>query len=102
MALVMLLTVARILKWMFLGALRPAEIERVNEQVKFMLLETLVALTVFREELTMHTTALFALLLFNKFFHLVTERRVDVVRSLLIGCFGCRCVCVRVVVLLLS
>ncbi len=58
-------------------------LQRVNDHVKFVLLETMIVLTVFREDMSARVVALFALLLFSKFFHTVAECRVEQVKSLL-------------------
>lgn len=79
MALVLIVTAAAALKALFLGELRTAEVERVNEALRFTIPEICVALTLFREELTMRVLGLFAMLLFSRFFHTVLDERMNFV-----------------------
>lgn len=77
MALVLALLVARVLKTIYLGTLRPSEVERVNDSLRYTIPEVCIALTMFREELSTRILSLFALLLFSKFFHVLADMRVD-------------------------
>ena len=51
--------------------------QRVNEHFRFAVLETLIVLTVFREDMNLRVVGLLTLLLFSKFFHTVAECRVE-------------------------
>ncbi len=51
--------------------------QRVNDHFKFVILETLIVLTVFQEDMSVRIVVLFALMLFSKFFHTVAECRVE-------------------------
>ena len=63
------------LKRLFLGPLRDAEVERVFEKAKDALMETCLAMTIFREEFNASFVVLFVALLFAKVWHwLVTDR----------------------------
>lgn len=68
-ALLLLLLFARLLSKMFLGKLTVTERERVEDNMKFAIPETCLALTIFREELSTRVVALFAFVLVSKFFH---------------------------------
>lgn len=81
MALVLVVLAAAALKALFLGELRTAEVERVNEAVRFTIPEVCVALTLFREELSTRVVGLFAMLLFSRFFHTVLDERMNYVRG---------------------
>jgi len=67
----LMLTVAfgRFVKFLFLGTLREAEMMQLMEDSKYAITETCLALTIFREELSVRVIALFTTLLFIKIFH---------------------------------
>jgi len=48
MAVALVVGLAKALKRLFLGDLRPNEVERVNEQLRFTIPEVIIALTIFR------------------------------------------------------
>ena len=50
----------------FLGSLREAEVERVNERISQAVMETCLAMTIFRDEFNAAFVAMFALLTFIK------------------------------------
>ena len=50
----------------FLGTLREPEIERVNERISQAVMETCLAMTIFRDEFNTAFVAMFALLTFIK------------------------------------
>jgi hypothetical protein len=103
MVIVLALNLGMFLKWLFLGTLRPPELEvlllsrylpidslscphrfsvalwlqRVNESIKFTFIETLIALLMFHEELGTNAMLLFLFKFFLKFFHVVVESRVE-------------------------
>ena len=61
----------------FLGTLRVEELDVLQENCRFEITETCLALTIFREELSTKLFSLFTALLFFKIFHwLCTERMV--------------------------
>ena len=62
---------------MFLGSLRDAETERLAERAKDAVMETCLAMTIFREEFNASFVALFSLLLFTKTFHWLSQDRVE-------------------------
>ena len=78
-ALVATVALAAALKALFLGDLRTAEVERVNETLRFTIPEVCIALTLFREELNLRVLGLFAMLMFSKFFHTVLDERMNFV-----------------------
>ena len=79
-ALVLVFAGVRLLKALFLGDLRTNEIERVNDSIRFTIPEVFIALTLFREELSLRVLALFIGLLVFKFFHVVVDERLNHVR----------------------
>jgi hypothetical protein len=71
-------------------------VHRLSESTKLVLLETLISLTVFHEDLSGRIAALFACMLFSKFFHIVSECRVQLVRGCMCGALvdeGSICCC---------
>jgi len=100
-AAVLVVILAKFIKRVYLGDLRPNEVERVNESLRYTIPEVrswtisgvppalidshpprqvCIALTVFREELNLRIVALFAALLFSKFFHVLIDERMNHVR----------------------
>jgi E3 ubiquitin-protein ligase synoviolin len=57
----------------FLGALREIELERVRERLSSAIMETCLALTIFREEFNAGFVAMFAALTFVKVFHWLVQ-----------------------------
>ena len=76
-ALLSVVLLARGLKALFLGDLRPGEMDRVNESLRYTIPEVCIALTIFREELNFRVLSLFAMLLFSKFFHVLIDERLN-------------------------
>ena len=76
-ALTLLLLAGRVLKAVFLGSLRESESERLYERVKESLMETCIAMTIFREEFSVSFVSYFSLLLFLKVFHWLATDRVE-------------------------
>jgi hypothetical protein len=66
-------------KQVFLGSLREIELERVKEKLSSAIMETCLALTIFREEFNMGFVAMFTALTFVKVFHWLVQDRVDYV-----------------------
>lgn len=67
----------KFLKTMYFGRLRDAEIELLVERCKYSVIETCLALTTFRHELTPFVLLLFLILLFTKVFHWLCRGRID-------------------------
>ncbi|KDD71830.1 hypothetical protein H632_c4325p0, partial [Helicosporidium sp. ATCC 50920] len=63
----------------FLGALREAEIEHVNDRLSQSVVESCLAMTIFREDMGAWSLALFVLLSFAKALHWLLADRVDFV-----------------------
>lgn len=61
----------------FLGTLREIELERVKEKLSSAIMETCLALTIFREEFNIGFVGMFTVLTFVKVFHWLVEDRVD-------------------------
>ena len=62
---------------MFFGSLRESEIERVNERISQAVMETCLAMTIFRDEFNVEFVAMFVTLTFIKVFHWLVQDRVD-------------------------
>ena len=61
----------------FFGSLRESEIERVNERISQAVMETCLAMTIFRDEFNVEFVAMFVILTFIKVFHWLVQDRVD-------------------------
>ena len=61
----------------FFKELRDAEVELIRERAKYSVTETLLALTVFRNELTPMIFLFFGILVFCKVFHWISRSRLD-------------------------
>ena len=77
MVFVTALMLAQMLRKIFLGSLRAAELDRLYEKIWFAVTETCLALTIFREELRFRFVFLFTVLLFVKVFHWLSAFRVE-------------------------
>eukprot|EP00850_Spirogloea_muscicola_P011611 SM000072S21245 [mRNA] locus=s72:622373:625433:- [translate_table: standard] len=77
MALVFTLLLGQLLKIIFLGKLREAEVERLNELARHEIMETCLAMTIFRQEFDVFFVAMFTALLFIKIFHWLCQKRVE-------------------------
>ncbi|EFJ42202.1 hypothetical protein VOLCADRAFT_67392, partial [Volvox carteri f. nagariensis] len=64
---------------MFLGSLRDIEQEMIRERLSSAVMESLLALTIFREEFSTFFVAMFASLVFIKVMHWLVQDRVDYV-----------------------
>ena len=69
LAFALTLCLGHLLKAIFLGRLREAEVERLYERAKDAIMETCLAMTIFREEFNVKFVVLFVSLLFVKIFH---------------------------------
>ena len=68
LAFALTLCFGHLLKQIFLGQLREAEIERLYERTKDAIMETCLAMTIFREEFNVKFVVMFVSLLFVKIF----------------------------------
>lgn len=75
--LALILAFAHIVKATFFGRLREVEVERLVERGKDAIMETCLALTIFREEFNARTLALFACLGCAKAFHWLAQDRTE-------------------------
>jgi E3 ubiquitin-protein ligase synoviolin len=66
---------------MFLGTLREAEVERINNRISQAIMETCLAMTIFREEFNVNFVAMFTILTFIKVFHWLVQDRVDYIET---------------------
>ncbi|KAE8212079.1 hypothetical protein CF327_g4235 [Tilletia walkeri] len=64
-------------QWIFFGQLRPIEVEHLHERAWYALTESLLAMTIFRDEFDAKFVIMFGTLLFLKVFHWLSEDRVD-------------------------
>jgi E3 ubiquitin-protein ligase synoviolin len=65
----------------FLGTLREAEVERINNRISQAIMETCLAMTIFREEFNVSFVAMFTILTFVKVFHWLVQDRVDYIET---------------------
>lgn len=63
----------------FFGSLRPTEVEHLYERSWYAVTETLLAMTIFRDEFDGSFVVLFGTLLFLKVFHWLCADRVELV-----------------------
>ncbi|KAI9914341.1 hypothetical protein PsorP6_006885 [Peronosclerospora sorghi] len=71
----------RLLKSLFLGTLRDAEVELLHENVRYAVTETCLALTIFREEISFHIMVLFTAFVFLKIFHWLAQARIEFIEQ---------------------
>ncbi|XP_062620713.1 E3 ubiquitin-protein ligase synoviolin-like, partial [Saccostrea cucullata] len=76
-AFVFIILMGKLMRKIFFGTLRPAEIEHLIERSWYAVTETCLAFTVFRDDFSPKFVALFTLLLFLKCFHWLAEDRID-------------------------
>ena len=81
LAFALTLCLGHLLKAIFLGRLREAEVERLYERAKDAIMETCLAMTIFREEFNVKFVVLFVSLLFVKIFHWLCGDRVEHVET---------------------
>jgi len=74
LALVLIILFGKLLKAIFLGALRDREVEHLGERIWPTVTDTLLAMTIFRDEFNLRFISMFTLLLFLKNFPLVSQR----------------------------
>ena len=75
------LCLGHLFKAIFLGQLREAEVERLYERSKDAIMETCLAMTIFREEFNVKFVVMFVTLLFVKIFHWLCSDRVEYVET---------------------
>ena len=73
----MFLLVGKLMRKIFFGTLRAAELEHLIERAWYAVTETCLAFTVYRDDLNAKFVGIFAILLFLKCFHWLAEDRVD-------------------------
>ncbi|XP_051224315.1 ERAD-associated E3 ubiquitin-protein ligase HRD1 isoform X2 [Lolium perenne] len=71
----------QIVKRIFLGTLREAEVERLNEQSWREVVEILFAVTIFRQDFSVSFLAMVAALLLVKALHWLAQKRVDYIET---------------------
>ncbi|XP_065221765.1 E3 ubiquitin-protein ligase synoviolin B [Planococcus citri] len=76
-AVVIIMLLGKLMRKIFFGELRAAEVEHLVERFWYAVTETCLAFTVFKDDFTPKFMALFTLLLFLKSFHWLGEDRVD-------------------------
>ena len=65
----------------FLGTLRESEVERINDRISQAVMETCLAMTIFRDEFNVEFVAMFTILTFIKVFHWLIQDRVDFIET---------------------
>ncbi|KAI0211733.1 E3 ubiquitin-protein ligase synoviolin B [Lamellibrachia satsuma] len=76
-AFVCVILMGKLMRKIFFGQLRAAEMEHLIERSWYAVTETCLAFTVFRDDFSPRFVALFTLLLFLKCFHWLAEDRID-------------------------
>ncbi|XP_066377189.1 ERAD-associated E3 ubiquitin-protein ligase HRD1-like isoform X6 [Miscanthus floridulus] len=71
----------QLVKRLFLGSLREAEVERLNEQAWREVVEILFAVTIFRQEFSVSFLAMVAALLLIKALHWLAQKRVEYIET---------------------
>ena len=77
LAFMILCMTGKAIKRVFLGTLSRDEIEELVQSSKYAITETMLALTIFREDLSLKLLMLFTALLFIKIFHWLAAMRVE-------------------------
>ncbi|GBG60630.1 hypothetical protein CBR_g8650 [Chara braunii] len=81
MAFVLTILFWHLLKKIFLGNLREAEVERLQELLRHETMETCLAMTIFRGDFNASFVAMFTALLFIKIFHWLSQKRVEYIET---------------------
>ncbi|XP_024015636.1 ERAD-associated E3 ubiquitin-protein ligase HRD1A isoform X3 [Eutrema salsugineum] len=81
MCLVLMLSLWHLVKLVFLGSLREAEVERLNEQAWRELMEILFAVTIFRQDFSSGFLPLVVTLLLIKALHWLAQKRVEYIET---------------------
>lgn len=77
MGMVFMCILWQLIKLLFLGTLREAEVERLNEQIWREIMEILFAITIFRQDVSITTLVMVTTLLMIKSLHWLAQKRVD-------------------------
>lgn len=85
MLLAAVLVAGKTVQRLFLGSLRFREVERLHLRIREAVIETCLAMTVFRDDFNTHFILMFGLLLFLKVFHWLAKDRIEFVRFLVLG-----------------
>ncbi|KAG0473406.1 hypothetical protein HPP92_015263 [Vanilla planifolia] len=81
MGLVMMCISWQLVKCIFLGSLREAEVERLNEQSWREVMEILFAITIFRQDFSVSFLAMVTALLLIKALHWLAQKRVEYIET---------------------
>lgn len=81
MGLVIMCAMWQITKRIFLGSLREAEVERLNEQSWREVMEILFAITIFRQDFSVMFLAMVTALLLIKALHWLAQKRVEYIET---------------------
>nr|WDD38951.1 ERAD-associated E3 ubiquitin-protein ligase HRD1B [Fagopyrum tataricum] len=81
MGLVIMCGLWQLTKKIFLGSLREAEVERLNEQSWREVMEILFAITIFRQDFSVSFLAMVAALLLIKALHWMAQKRVEYIET---------------------
>lgn len=81
MGLVMMCILWQLTKRLFLGSLREAEVERLNEQSWREVMEILFAITIFRQDFSVTFLAMVTALLLIKALHWLAQKRVEYIET---------------------
>lgn len=81
MGLVLMCVSWQLMSTLFLGPLREAEVERLNELFWKEVMEILFAMTVFRDELHLRFIFWISVLLFFKMYHWLVQKRVEYIET---------------------
>lgn len=81
MGLVIMCIMWQLTKQVFLGSLREAEIERLNEQSWREVMEILFAITIFRQDFSVTFLAMVTALLLIKALHWLVQKRVEYIET---------------------
>ncbi|KAJ4951452.1 hypothetical protein NE237_028284 [Protea cynaroides] len=81
MGLVIMCILWQLTKKVFLGSLREAEVERLNEQSWREVMEILFAITIFRQDFSVTFLAMVTALLLIKALHWLAQKRVEYIES---------------------
>ena len=81
MGLVIMCILWQLTKRVFLGSLREAEVERLNEQSWREVMEILFAITIFRQDFSVSFLAMVTALLLIKALHWLAQKRVEYIET---------------------
>ncbi|KAK3229553.1 hypothetical protein Dsin_001434 [Dipteronia sinensis] len=81
MGLVIMCILWQLIKRIFLGHLREAEVERLNEQSRREIMEILFAITIFRQDFSVSFLAMVTTLLLIKALHWLAQKRVEYIET---------------------